>query len=398
VLRKALRRANPINASGGRCAKRAARALALASGLAAAGSCSGDFQFTQLPEFEAARAALGSDLPDAQERALLELHRPEFYLPEGHKGMIDFYRDYVARGVLADGAGEVVSAQVTPEILNEHKDDPGARFTHVPPGPGEATPKASVYAGISRVDMPYLGGEFAVLSYHAVFRTSGLPAEITATQEWLARAFGDREDWHQLDHYTAVFVALNPAMEPCAVVLQKHNYMRTYVIGEGTEFPRGAPVRVDVAVDSNELYPHSPERTRHRAVGFINADSVGFLLGLDDDPPFMQGSHDVTEGARRAEYDLQYLPPDDAFYVFQGYLGEKRLLPGRDGPPGAMYNTEPSLAAKEAMLPGFYWREGDEEYAALARQTLGFETDLGGVMPRLQERLAAALRQSGCVE
>ena len=38
-------------------------------------------------------------------------------------------------------------------------------------------------------------------------------------------------------------------------------------------------------------------------------------------------SADITEPANRADYQLGFLPPDDAFYAVAGYLGERRLLP-----------------------------------------------------------------------
>lgn len=56
---------------------------------------------------------------------------------------------------------------------------------------------------------------------------------------------------------------------------------------------------------------------------------------------------------------LQFLPPDDAFYVFQGFLGERRRIPGRSGPPGASYDIAPALKPRGIQLTAFYWREGD---------------------------------------
>ena len=36
------------------------------------------------------------------------------------------------------------------------------------------------------------------------------------------------------------------------------------------------------------------------------------------------------------------------------------VLPGRDGPPGARYNTLPQLKPLPAQILGGYWREGNE--------------------------------------
>jgi hypothetical protein len=41
-----------------------------------------------------------------------------------------------------------------------------------------------------------------------------------------------------------------------------------------------------------------------------------------------------------------------------GYLGERRLLPGRDGPPGADYDTLPPLKPLPRQLVAFAWRPG----------------------------------------
>jgi hypothetical protein len=56
------------------------------------------------------------------------------------------------------------------------------------------------------------------------------------------------------------------------------------------------------------------------------------------------------------------MPPSDAFYVFQGWLGERRRIPGRSGPPGADYNTLPAFKPKAVQLAAFYWREDDPDY------------------------------------
>ena len=52
---------------------------------------------------------------------------------------------------------------------------------------------------------------------------------------------------------------------------------------------------------------------------------------------------DITHGEEEQEYTLAFLPTADAFYTFQGRLGESRKLPGREGPPGADYTTLPDL-------------------------------------------------------
>ena len=63
-------------------------------------ACSDEGNFSQYPGFAAWYAANPPEdaPPDAAERALLERYRPRVFLPAGHVGPIDFYRDYVAEG------------------------------------------------------------------------------------------------------------------------------------------------------------------------------------------------------------------------------------------------------------------------------------------------------------
>ena len=53
--------------------------------------------------------------------------------------------------------------------------------------------------------------------------------------------------------------------------------------------------------------------------------------------------------------------PSDAFYTFKGFLGARRKLPGRDGPPGADFNTLPALKPLASQLLMGFWREGDRD-------------------------------------
>ena len=95
------------------------------------------------------------------------------------------------------------------------------------------------------------------------------------------------------------------------------------------------------------------------------------------------------------QYVLEFLPPDDAFYVFEGRLGEPRRLPGRDGPPGAIYNTLPALHPPEAALPAFYWRPPDPEFARIIREDQPanpWDGPTPAAMKKFRERFAEALR------
>jgi hypothetical protein len=296
--------------------------------------------------------------PDAAERALLARYRPRLMFPEDHPGPIDFYRDYVAAGELFDGNGTLVSRAVTRDMINAYKSDPYAVFRHSPENLNTSTPV--IYGRIDRdtvefeVDGQISQVPFIFLTYHAVFRHSGLPSGLAAWKALLVGLVGDLHDWHQLDHYTAVTLVLDEWRTPVAVMLQQHNYQHTYLIGEGVDLPADGRLLVDVAIRSNELYPHVPGRQVRRAVRFATPDGMAYLLRFGDQP--VLAADDVTHSVREADYLLGYLPPNDAFYVFQGFLGERRLLSGRSGPPGAAYNTLPALKPLGLQMLAGYWR------------------------------------------
>jgi hypothetical protein len=73
-------------------------------------------------------------------------------------------------------------------------------------------------------------------------------------------------------------------------------------------------------------------------------------------------ANDITDPAIEVDYTLSFLPQTDAFYTFKGFLGEKRLLPGRSGPPGADHNTLPERKPLHRQMISFHWRENDEDY------------------------------------
>lgn len=104
----------------------------------------------------------------------------------------------------------------------------------------------------------------------------------------------------------------------------------------------------------------------------------------------MFAAYDVTDGTVKVDYELKFLPPNDAFYTFIGSLGERRLLPGRDGPPGAMYNTLPELVPFENSLAFFYWVAQDREFAELLGEWEKKPSE--EIRARQRERFAEALR------
>jgi len=264
----------------------------------------------------------------------------------------------------------MVSDTVTPELLNAHRDDPYIVFEHRPTN-AETAPV--VYGRVDR-ERFYLGErtrEFTFLTWTAVFRVSGIAAGISPVMGVALGFAGDLHDWHQLDHYTAVTLALDEHDKPVAAMFQQHNYLQTVVFGVDAPFPEDGRIGVDVALRSNEFFPHRPTRTVRRAGSFMSPELARYLT-TGEDPPFRHAD-DITDPVTEVDYALRFLPPSDAFYMFKGFLGEKRLLPGRSGPPGASYNTLPSFKPLHRQMIVFHWRDGDEDYASwMAEPDRGF--------------------------
>ncbi len=296
--------------------------------------------------------------PIAQEQALLRRHQPRIFLPSDHPGLISFYDDYIAQGVLKGPDGQVLSANVTPSLLNAHKDDPKVVFEHAPDLSQTQTPV--VFGRVDYTDRILdTSQRFTLLTYHAVFRTSGIVAGVVWWQSLALSIAGNLVDWHQLDHYTAATLVLNEAAQPVMLMLQQHNYLRTYIYGETLSRPGDGRPLVDVAIRSNELYPHESGRVRRRAVSFLDPKSFQYMMAAGNKP--LMTADDITEPHREGGYELRFLAPSDAFYTFKGTLGKRRLLPGRDGPPGADYNTLPVLKPLHLQLIAGYWRPGHAE-------------------------------------
>lgn len=357
------------------------RLLVTAVFLLPAACTSSEDDFSQSPGFNAIRAGLRSTPPNAAEQSLLARHKPVLHVAAGEEGLIDFYRDYIGSGALVDSQKQI---RQNPDAaaLNALRYDSAAVFTH---RPATQSPQPAVFGSVYYATLTLTADDaraVTFLGYHFVFRRSGLPAGISPLKQALAGLFAAPGDWHQLDHYTAAFVALYEG-QPFAVLLQQHNYMRTYFMEEDPAFAEGRVV-LDAAISSNELYPHRTAPRRWRTAGFMNAPAAAYLTGVSDDGGW-NAAVDITAGGRSAAYTLAFLPPDDAFYVFTGRLGENRWLPGRDGPPGAIYRTLPSLWPLEKSLYVFYWGDDDGGYAQLVKQ--GFsEKQLPKYLARFAEK------------
>ena len=312
-------------------------------------------QYTGFKEYFA-RFPPRHELPASHERKLLARYMPRFYRAPDHALPVDFYRDYIANGALYAGDGELISQDVSRDVLNRHLNDPTVEFVHR--GAPAQRPPSVVYGRVDRAVVPDSGElePFVMLTYHLVFRSSGLPAGVDGLKGLLLSIVSPLTDWHQLDHYTAATIILSPSEQPIGMMLQQHNYTRTYLFGEQERLAPDQRVKIDIAERSNELYPHRGAVEWRRAVRFADAAGLRYLMGFGSKP--LLAAADRTVPGDEVRYKLELLPHTDAFYQFAGYLGERRLLPGRSGPPGAAYNTLPRLKPYPRQLFVGYWREG----------------------------------------
>lgn len=316
-----------------------------------------DQSFSQYPGFAEYFAAhpRSPELPGAAAQQMLARCRPRLWVGPDQEGPLSFYDDYIAHGRLQAGDGRLISRSVTRSQLNAQRDDPRAEFVHEP-APGPVTPVA--FGRVDREAVLDLG-DFTFLTWHFVFRRSGLAAHLGWWRSLLAGLAGDLDDWHTLDHYTAATLALDPLGVPVALILQQHNGLRAYWLGSDLAWPADARLRLCAALRSNELYPCPDGGGRHRVVPFMTAETLAYLITGEQAP--WRAAEDVTEPAREIAYRLDFLPPADAFYSFAGYLGERRRLPGREGPPGADYFAPPALLSRSIHLVALRWRENDTE-------------------------------------
>ena len=306
--------------------------------------------FSQLPGFKQyfAEHEPSGELPTAAEQALLDKYKPRVFLAKGQTPFINFYKDYIAHGALYVNK-KLVSKTVTPNLLNKYRDNVTAEFRYSSFNKVSNKQKSTpiVYARIQRDELIHQNQKLPLtfLSYNLVFANSGLVKGLASWQRLAMGLVASNTDWHQLDHYVGLTIVLLDK-KPIAVMLQQHNYQTTWLLTDKNtehtvQLPQDNRIEVDVAMQSNELYLHSPELSKHPGVSFVTKDSIEFLKTRKNKPTM--AGWDITHGEIEQDYTLDFLPTADAFYTFIGKLGVSRKLPGRDGPPGANYVTLPPL-------------------------------------------------------
>jgi len=190
-------------------------------------ACSNGQNFSQLPGFRQHFSAYPpSDVtPSAPEVALLKKYKPRIFSTDKQLQPIDFYQDYIAHGTLYVD-GKKVSQKPTATLLNEYRDTPGALFKYE--GNYKQPGTSVVYARVDYEQTSHQGQkyDFTFLTYNLVFPVSGILQGLGKLQSIGLAIVGNLNDWHQLDHYVNVSVALLDS-KPVAMTLQQHNYQTT---------------------------------------------------------------------------------------------------------------------------------------------------------------------------
>ena len=349
------------------------------------------------------------------DKKLLHKYRPRLVLPPGGQYPIDFYRDYLPYTILRRYPGGMVMIErVTPEALRANQHNPSAyldlqldrfRAAGLQRWVGferdncvNEEHRPAVYGRVYREAVTFpdgSGGEvsrnFTFLKYNVVFATSGLPARLpTGFETFLKLAGFDLNDWHQLDNFVAIHLALDEKERPVGVILAQHNHHRTYMVGRDVALPADGRMIFDIAFRSNEVYLDSQDSfpLEHRVARWTLY--MKYLLS-GEDAPFLRGydlTYGIHAGGKEVPYDLVFLSPCDPFYTATMMLGKPRPLLwwsiGRDGPPGADYYEIPSLLPLGNLLKFSYLHDGDPDDVAMIQRSIDVKRKKIDV-PRIME-------------
>ena len=347
-----------------RMLRRACRGVALAGLFLICGSVgsAADRNFSQYPgfaEYFAANPPAAAAGPADQ--ALARRHAPRFYLPAGHEGPIDFYRDYIAHGYLVTGDGVRIDAPTRAD-LNRYRDDVRAEFTHVP---GTAEPRPVVYGTVARnglwaAEEPGRAAE----EFTVVTLPPGVPGERPARRNAAGRG-----------------VTAPAGGGPRRLAPARPLYRRVRGPGRGrasrrpdpaaAQLPAHLPGRRVGGTRARRALRHRRGHPLERALPpCFRADGAagrtvpgprrqGLHDGLRQAPDDVRGRHHRSGPHRRLR---SRLPARLRCLLFLPRL-PRRAAPAarpRRLPPGARYNTLPDLKPLPAQILDGYWREGNE--------------------------------------
>ncbi|NOS35563.1 MAG: hypothetical protein GQ522_02885 [Deltaproteobacteria bacterium] len=353
------------------------------------------------------------------ERGLLERFKPRVVVsPEGLVP-VDFYEFYLPRTVVRDESrkGVVVKEAPSREYLKSIERDrryyldytgplypcEGDCKEYIATGYGRAYREAAdLRTGEGRREIPII-----VLKYTFPFPFSGLPAGLSLMREALMRVVADPVRFHELDIHGAVQIILDERERPIVLLLAQHNHFRTYLIGKDLPWPDDNHIPICFAERSNEPYPcHADTPPRYyRTVG--NPKDFGYVI--DGKSSALTAGEDrvygQNGGGREVPYRLKFLPDRDPLYVSWIPLGDRKKILTfntfyRNGPPGIDLNTSPELKAYGEIMQFWYLRDGNNEDAALMRNSFRSfsDVDFEKVLTRNGTRLYRDLVDIGYIE
>jgi len=305
-------------------------------------------------------------------RKLLEEYKPKIYVHKDSYRPVDFYEDYVLNTVVKNKDGEIIKKAPTKEELIELAKERGNYLDLATSNEKylnrevEVTPK--IYGRIYRDKI----GEksYLFLKYNMVFPYSGLPASTSKAKLLASKLIGNPKAWHELDIHGAYHIILEEdSLEPVGILLNQHNYHKSYILGKDVNLPKDKKMEIAVAKYSNEpyLWNRKSEEVRTSGTAF---EKLEYLYGRTNRGGFNSGKDYLgsEEEMEKVEVKLETLSSDDLIYTSSMLLGDKKKIFGLietfylAGPPGMDYYTHPEMKDLGKLFSFWSIDSNDDEF------------------------------------
>lgn len=313
--------------------------------------CSLGFSESMEEKFNSYKTTMENLPQDDYARELLEKYKPRIYIHKDSYEPMDFYEDYLPSTTMECREEKLKIDAPTRKDVEEHfTNDKYYLDLRVPKKKYlnreiEVNPK--VYGRIYRDkigDKNYL-----FLKYNTVFPYSGLPAGISKVKLMFSKLISDPKAWHELDIHGAYHLLIDEeTMKPVGVLLNQHNYHKSYLLDENLKLPNDNRMEIAIAKDSNEpyLWNRKSEKIRTAGAPFKNLAYVYHRTNWGG----LNSGCDYIGGVEEIEVGLEMLSPEDPLYKGRMLLGDRKKILGfyeswyLAGPPGMDYYTH--LAVK----------------------------------------------------
>lgn len=301
--------------------------------------------------------------PSGQDKILLDLHKPNFWIGNNSCGPMDYYQQFVPR-LKVIRPNETIAASRNQLKKIERDFDTHLEMDSPPECIENKKPPLYAYSWDESMVFPNGNTQpIKVLKYAFTFYKSGLPLKQHFTQK-LVGLLGDSEHWHYLDMHGAVFYLLDSKNKIFSVVLAQHNHFRSYLVD--IDISRDTIGNICFAIRSNEPYfCKKKQQVLATAPTFKN---IRWILTGENRP--IVGAWDVVPGESQRKnipYFLNYLSSRDPLITSWRELGPNIKIWGlfssfyRNSPPGMAIFNIPYLKPiwKTAMY--FYFDPKDDQ-------------------------------------